>query len=152
MKITAVFDLPRRRNSVTIGGVSVPYTDSDDVDLVDRYDDAVCARCSSVGRTTTASVTLRIGLEDRSGTIDLCSTHVLELRALMEPMLAASAARNRRRPPAESVPRLHAGEDREAIRAWARRRGLPVSTSGTISAAVLDRYRADTEGATVSLP
>ena len=101
-----------------------------------------CLSCAETGATVLARTTVRLALGDRSGTVDLCDDHLGALRQAVEPVLAASARRSRRRPDDAAVPRLRDGEDREHIRRWARREGLPVSSVGTISHLVLESYRA----------
>ena len=107
-----------------------------------------CLSCAEAGSTVTASSTVRLAMGERSGTVDLCDEHADALRRMVEPVLAASARRARRRPADTAVPRLRDGEDREVIRRWAHQAGLPVSSVGTISSLVLEQYRAAQDGGT----
>jgi len=106
-----------------------------------------CDACAAEGvPEAPVAETLRLSLRDLSADVAVCARH----RALLEEVVAATLAHAREagRIPSQRVvraaagfPRLQDGEDREVIRAWARARGLPVAASGTISAAVLTRYR-----------
>jgi hypothetical protein len=88
---------------------------------------------------------VRLTLRDLAADVALCDEHRSALDAMLVPALQLSRRSIERRVPSQrgsGFPRLRADEDREAIREWARAQGLPVAASGTISAAVLESYRA----------
>ena len=66
--------------------------------------------------------------------IDLNAEHRAELRRALQPFIDAGRRAGRRTVPAAS------GDDRAAIRQWARENGHEVSDRGRISAAVVEAY------------
>jgi len=94
-----------------------------------------------------AEETVEFGLDGATYTIDLSGGNAGRLReALEEYVEHARRAGGRKRAPGRPVagrPPRPASADREqnqAIREWARKRGLKVSERGRISSEVLDAY------------
>lgn len=85
---------------------------------------------------TDAEETMIFSLVGTDYEIDLNSTHIKELRNALRPFVAA--ARTVKRP---STPRSR-GTRNSKIRAWAKENGINVAARGTISAQVLERYKA----------
>jgi hypothetical protein len=102
--------------------------------------DAVCDLCRVRGADPLrpAVEQLRMAVRELHATVSLCAEHRTEVEQFAETVLLARRPRVRE---AAAFPRLRAGEDREQIRSWAQLHGLPVATSGTISAAVLQVFR-----------
>ena len=102
------------------------------VQLVDDLDGSV------------AEETVEFGLDGISYQIDLSSVNAEKIRDLLEDYVAhARRSGPRRRSSANAVRSRSAAVDREqnqAIREWARKRGLKVSERGRIAAEVLEAY------------
>jgi hypothetical protein len=102
------------------------------VQLVDDLDGSV------------AEETVEFGLDGISYQIDLSSVNAEKIRDLLEDYVAhARRSGPRRRSSATTVRSRSAAVDREqnqAIREWARKRGLKVSERGRIAAEVLEAY------------
>ena len=84
-------------------------------------------------------------LEGRSYEIDLSSSNIDKLRDALAPFITAGRKASRRRAAAAnagtSVRRPSVDrEQNQAIREWARKRGMKVSDRGRIPAEVLDAY------------
>jgi Lsr2 len=92
-----------------------------------------------------ADETVEFAFEGRSYEIDLSSGNIGKLRDALAPFVAAGRKAGRRRAAAanSSGAVRRASVDREqnqAIREWARKRGMKVSDRGRIPAEVLDAY------------
>jgi hypothetical protein len=102
------------------------------VQLVDDLDGSV------------AEETVEFGLDGISYQIDLSSVNAEKIRDLLGDYVAhARRSGPRRRSSASAVRSRSAAVDREqnqAIREWARKRGLKVSERGRIAAEVLEAY------------
>lgn len=85
---------------------------------------------------TDAEETIVFSLDGTDYEIDLNSTHIKELRDALSPFIAA--ARTVKQP---ATPRSR-GNRNSKIRAWAKENGINVAARGTISAQVLERYKA----------
>jgi hypothetical protein len=99
------------------------------------------------GREVPADVVdLPFGLDGRSYQIDLSEKNHAELRELLAPYIAAG--RRRRSGSSVSMPsqRRSSPTDREqnqAIREWAKKRGITMSDRGRIRADVVEQYHED---------
>lgn len=94
---------------------------------------------------STAEETVEFGLDGVSYQIDLSSGNAEKIRDLLADYVAHARRSGRgRRPSAAGVRSSRAAavdrEQNQAIREWARKRGLKVSERGRISAEVLDAY------------
>ncbi|HEX3646970.1 MAG TPA: Lsr2 family protein [Pseudonocardiaceae bacterium] len=102
------------------------------VQLVDDLDGSV------------AEETVEFGLDGVAYQIDLSSANADKIRGLLSDYVThARRSGTRRRASGNAVRGRSAAVDREqnqAIREWARKRGLKVSERGRISAEVLDAY------------
>jgi nucleoid-associated protein Lsr2 len=91
-----------------------------------------------------ADETVEFGLDGVAYQIDLSSANAEKIRELLGDYVShARRSGARRRAAANAVRGRSAAVDREqnqAIREWARKRGLKVSERGRISAEVLDAY------------
>ncbi len=92
-----------------------------------------------------ADETVDFAFEGRSYEIDLSSGNIDKLRDALAPFVAAGRKAGRRRAAAANAGGgvRRASVDREqnqAIREWARKRGMKVSDRGRIPAEVLDAY------------
>jgi hypothetical protein len=98
-----------------------------------------------------AAETVEFGLDGRDYTIDLSSKHAAELRGALERYIEAGVKQSRARVPAQRVngsagtrhPRSTRGqrEQNEAIRHWARRKGLQVADRGRIAQDIVDEFQ-----------
>jgi hypothetical protein len=93
-----------------------------------------------------ADDTVEFGFEGKSYEIDLSSGNIEKLRVALAPYVSAGRKAGRRRAAAAaggggSVRRASVDrEQNQAIREWARKRGMKVSDRGRIPAEVLDAY------------
>lgn len=91
-----------------------------------------------------AEETVEFGLDGVAYQIDLSSANAEKIRTLLSDYVShARRSGSRRRSSANTARGRSAAVDREqnqAIREWARKRGLKVSERGRISAEVLDAY------------
>lgn len=92
-----------------------------------------------------AEETVEFGLDGKTYEIDLSSSNADKLRDALSGYVAAARKAGRRRAGSApgTAPVRRAGVDREqnqAIREWARKRGMKVSDRGRIPAEVLDAY------------
>lgn len=91
-----------------------------------------------------ADETIEFGLDGKRYEIDLATDNASKLReALASYVAAARRAASSPRPRAISTGRGQGTVDREqnqAVRAWARQRGMSVSDRGRIPMSVLDAY------------
>lgn len=92
-----------------------------------------------------AEETVEFGLDGKTYEIDLSSSNANKLRETLSGYVAAARKAGRRRAAGApgAAPVRRAGVDREqnqAIREWARKRGMKVSDRGRIPAEVLDAY------------
>ncbi len=92
-----------------------------------------------------ADDTVEFGLDGKSYQIDLSNDNAEKLRDMLAGYVAAARKAGRRRSGGApgGGPVRRAGVDREqnqAIREWARKRGMKVSDRGRIPAEVLDAY------------
>ncbi|MDQ1374778.1 MAG: hypothetical protein QOJ09_2116 [Actinomycetota bacterium] len=92
-----------------------------------------------------AEETVEFGLDGKTYEIDLSSSNADKLRDALSGYVAAARKAGRRRSGGApgAAPVRRAGVDREqnqAIREWARKRGMKVSDRGRIPAEVLDAY------------
>ena len=91
-----------------------------------------------------ADETVEFGIDGKSYEIDLSSANAVKLRdALAEFVGSARRAGGRAKRAVSSAPARRASVDREqnqAIRDWARKRGMKVSDRGRIPAEVLEAY------------
>ncbi len=100
-----------------------------------------CDVCRAHGGAPSPAVDqVELGVRDLRASLALCARHLAEVDGLAQ--VLRDRPRERRQHDTAGFPRLRADEDRELIRAWARQSGLPVAASGTISAAVLESFRA----------
>jgi hypothetical protein len=103
-----------------------------------------------------ADETVEFGLDGKSYEIDLSTTNARKLRDVLTEYVTAArrpGGRRRGRTSATTTPatsgRTPVGrEQNQAIRDWARKRGMKVSDRGRIPADVLDAYHQDTQPAT----
>lgn len=84
--------------------------------------------------------TYRFAWQDAVYEVDLSDAHRDDLLRALAPYIDAGRRVGRGRRPTTST--RAAGEDRAAVRAWARANGHEVSDRGRISTTVLDAYRA----------
>lgn len=102
------------------------------VQLVDDLDGSV------------AEETVEFGLDGVSYQIDLSSGNAEKIRDLLADYVSHARRSGRGRRTAGPAPRSRSAavdrEQNQAIREWARKRGLKVSERGRISAEVLDAY------------
>jgi hypothetical protein len=90
-----------------------------------------------------ASQTIRVAVDGASYEIDLCEKHAKQLRDGMATF--TSAGRRVTRGGSSRRGRSGGGADRErtqAIRAWAKKKGIAVSERGRLSADVIAKYEA----------
>lgn len=85
---------------------------------------------------TDAEETMLFSLDGTDYEIDLNSTHIKELRDALSPFVAAARTV---KPSGTSRSR---GTRNSKIRAWAKENGINVAARGTISAQVVERYKA----------
>ncbi len=100
-----------------------------------------------------ADETVTFGLDGSTFEIDLSAKHAKELRASLDRYLLNArrvrhtrtpAAGHRGQPVAGGAARTRPdGLQSQAIRQWAQRKGLGVSTRGRIPQSVIDRYQAE---------
>ena len=88
--------------------------------------------------------TVRIAVDGQQVEVDLSSSNVDKLTALLEPYLNAGrkvsdSSRRRRAPSSTSSAK---GSDNQAIRDWAQANGYQVSTRGRIKKEIVDAYEA----------
>lgn len=86
--------------------------------------------------------TLTFGLDGSTYEIDLCTKHAKQLRDAVAPFVAAGRRQSSR---SSGRRRSGGGSDRErtqAIRAWARSKGIKVSERGRLSADIVAKYEA----------
>jgi hypothetical protein len=102
----------------------------------------VLLTCDLEDGEKSATTTVPFSVDGTSYEIDLCDKHAKQLRDAVGPFTAAarrvSASRGGRR-------RSSGGADRErtqAIRAWARKKGIKVSERGRLSGDIVARYEA----------
>ena len=101
----------------------------------------VLLTCDICGGEKAGDETLTFSVDGPSYEADLCTKHAKQLRDAIAPFVAAGrrvSSRPGRR-------RSAGGADRErtqAIRAWARKKGVKVSERGRISAEVIAQYEA----------
>lgn len=88
-----------------------------------------------------ADRTVSFALEGQSYTLDLSEKNASSLRAALKPFIeAATRVKDER---SSVVQQSQTGiEQRAAIRAWARKRGLDVAERGRIPADVVDAFNA----------
>ncbi|GGM56745.1 Lsr2 family protein [Longimycelium tulufanense] len=94
---------------------------------------------------TRAEETVEFGLDGISYQIDLSKKNANKLRSALESYVAqARRAGGRKRAGARRGGRMAAAdrEQNQAIREWARKRGMKVSERGRISTEVLEAYHA----------
>lgn len=85
---------------------------------------------------TEAEESISFSLDGIDYVIDLNGTNAEKLRTALRPFVAAART-------ASAPTRKHSRQSRNAqIRAWARENGINVADKGTISAQVLERYKA----------
>ena len=91
-----------------------------------------------------ADETIEFGLDGKSYEIDLSTANAKKLRDVLSEYVASArrAASGRRRSGTNSAARRPAidREQNQAIRDWARKRGMKVSDRGRIPADVLEAY------------
>lgn len=92
-----------------------------------------------------AAETVEFGFEGRSYSIDLSNENATRLREALAAYIAAArrVSNGRGRAPVRVPEPRRAAVDREqnqAIREWARKRGLTVSARGRIPAGILEAY------------
>ncbi len=95
-----------------------------------------------------ADETVEFGLDGKNYEIDLSSKNIDKLRDALAPYVAAARRAGGRRRAAQSGGGGGAGarrgsvdrEQNQAIREWARKRGMKVSDRGRIPAEVLEAY------------
>lgn len=86
--------------------------------------------------------TLAFGVDGSSYQIDLCTKHAKQLRDAVAPFAEAGRRQSSR---STGRRRSGGGSDRErtqAIRAWARSKGIKVSERGRLSADIVAQYEA----------
>jgi hypothetical protein len=101
----------------------------------------VLLTCDICGGDKAGDETLTVGLDGSSHEVDLCAKHAKQLRDAVAPFVAAGrrvSPRAGRRRPGGSTNRQRT----QAIRAWARKKGIQVSERGRISGDVIAKYEA----------
>lgn len=88
--------------------------------------------------------TITFGLEGRTYEIDLCDKHAKQFRDTMATFTAAGRRVAARASSTTRRSRTASGdrERTQAIRAWARKKGLKVSERGRLSADIVAKYEA----------
>jgi hypothetical protein len=104
--------------------------------------------CDLHGDDTPGEETITFGLDGASYELDACAGHARVVREAFAPFVAAGrrtgAGASRRR---SSRPRRGSTGDRSAdIRAWARDRGITVSSRGRIPGWLSEQYEAADRG------
>jgi hypothetical protein len=88
--------------------------------------------------------TIAFAVEGKTYEIDLCTKHAKQLRDAVAPFIEAGR-RTGSRGAGSGRSRSSGGGDRErtqAIRAWARRKGIKVSERGRLSGDIVAKYEA----------
>lgn len=92
-----------------------------------------------------AEETVRFGLDGTDYEIDLCAKHAEKLRAALAKFILASRRQARRRVAAArargGTPASVDRAQNQAIRDWARSRGIAVSDRGRIPAQLAEQYQ-----------
>ncbi len=89
-----------------------------------------------------ATETVAFALDGASYEIDLNDAHAAELRAALDPWVAAGRRTSVRRSLAKSRKAQATGPDAATIRAWAKANGVEVPERGRIPATVREAYDA----------
>jgi hypothetical protein len=98
---------------------------------------------------TDAAETLRFGLDGTNYEIDLNEKHAAKLRGALEKYVASGRKLGRghpvvvRRGRAGGTPARSDRAQNQAVREWAKRKGIEVSERGRIPASVLAQYQAE---------
>ena len=91
-----------------------------------------------------ADTTIRFGLDSRDYELDLTDDNAQELRGIFDRYISAArkvSGAPRRSAPTPVKPAFDA-VDPAAVRAWAKGKGIEVSSRGRLKADVLEAYRA----------
>lgn len=102
----------------------------------------VILTCDLCGGERSGTETVRFGLDSTSYEVDVCDKHGKALRERLATYTAAArrvARGGARRRGAASRPRDNRSGE---IRAWARKKGIPVSERGRLSADLVAKYEA----------
>lgn len=97
--------------------------------------------CDICGGDKPGDETVTYGLDGTTYEIDLCTKHAKQLRDGVAPFVAAGRRMSNR----AGRRRAGGGSDRErtqAIRAWARSKGIKVSERGRLSSDIVAKYEA----------